>query len=195
MNSKEQEQYLIQLRRSKLASLLQSGVSQAQASRLLNCSTATISQDAKHLRQESRQYVANYEEHFSDEYMKCVRFLEQIQLFAWTRCQSVKYERNVASLAALAKDACIARAALLCDISLVDRTVGYIEQLKTKHKHLLPLGLVPTSTTDTDTTATSDQDQDQDQQVVTSNGTTVTDEYTDSDPDSEHEQEDEVQST
>jgi len=50
LNPTEQTEYLIDLRRSRLQSLLAAGVNQTEYSRLLNVSEGTISGDCQYLR-------------------------------------------------------------------------------------------------------------------------------------------------
>jgi hypothetical protein len=145
MDSKEQVAYLIDLRRSKVQSLLAAGASQIQIAQTLNVSEGTISTDVQYLRESAKQYVREYSDHFAQEYKECIDFLEQIQMRAWTASAKVRYERNLAGLLSVCLQTCLARAALISDVGLVQRTVEYIESIKKKRPSLL----LPTDTQDT----------------------------------------------
>ncbi len=67
LNPTEQTEYLIDLRRSRLQSLLAAGVNQTEYSRLLNVSEGTISGDCQYLRQHAKDYVSQFDEHFAEE--------------------------------------------------------------------------------------------------------------------------------
>lgn len=132
MDAKEREQYLIDLRRDKVQSLLACGATQVKIAEALNVSEFTISQDVAFLKAKAREYIANYEQHFAAEYKQCIDFISQVMLEAWTSAKHAKYERHKPAFLNCTKDCLIIKAQLLCDISLIDRTVSYVEGLKKK---------------------------------------------------------------
>ncbi|MDP9287567.1 MAG: hypothetical protein M3P08_05145 [Thermoproteota archaeon] len=60
----------------------------------------------------------------------------------------------------IAKDCVIAKAALICDVNLIDRTISFIENLRKKRKHVLPLDTTPSDTTTSDSDYTTPADTD-----------------------------------
>jgi hypothetical protein len=153
MDGKEREEYLVSLRRGKVEQMLAAGASQIAIAQALNVSESTISLDVSFLKTKARNYISQYEEHFAFEYTKALNFLEQIQLTAWQAADKCKYERNLSSLLNVAREAAMNRASLLCDVTLLDRTISYIENIRKKRKHVL--GLVG-STSNIDTVSAID---------------------------------------
>jgi hypothetical protein len=92
MNKQEKQSYLIELRRSKVQSLLSSGMPQNQIAQALSVSTFTVSQDVSYLRQQARLYIQNFESHFAEEYTRILDFLLQVQQHAWSL--SLKFLRD-----------------------------------------------------------------------------------------------------
>jgi len=137
MNPTEQEQYLINLRREKVQAGLACGKSLTSLSQDLNVSLPTISNDAAFLRLHARDYIKRYDEYFSEQYKQCLDFLDLVMSESWRTATNIKYERNKVSALALCKDCLLAKAMLISDIGLIDRTVSYVEGLKKKRKRLL----------------------------------------------------------
>src|SRR6266487_3603297 len=97
-------------------------VSQTAISKSLSVPLSTVHDDVMFLRQKAREYVQDYASHFSLEYTGCLKTLAEIQLIAINAVKSSKYERNLAPLLNACRDIVLARAALLCDTSLVNQT-------------------------------------------------------------------------
>ncbi len=98
-------------------------------------------------------YVRQFDEDFAEEYMRVLDFLNQVQVRAWSASQHVKYERNLSSLLAICVQCSNTRATLLCDVSLIDKVVTYVQNLRKRSRHLLPVG--STSAIDTSVGSTS----------------------------------------
>ena len=132
MDKQEQESYLINLRREKVQSLLAYGVTQNKISRALNVSETTISTDVAFLKKHARDYVAQFDEHFAEEYKRCLGFISHVMLESWTSAKNCKYERHKPQFLNATKDCLLIKAQPLCEVNLIDHTVSYLEGLKKK---------------------------------------------------------------
>jgi hypothetical protein len=152
--TKEQEAYLRDLRRSRVQSGLCCNKSISVISRELNIPLSTCHGDKEFLRKQARENIAKGDEVFAERYQQCLDFLSEVMLEAWESAKQIKYERNKASLLNIAKDCVLAKAALISDVGLIDRTIVYIEGLKRKRKRL----------TMTDTTYDNEEDNQEDKE-------------------------------
>jgi IS30 family transposase len=127
----EQEQYLISLRREKVQSLLACNRSITSISHELNVPSSTVSDDKQFLRKQARENIRNYADvYFPEQYQQLIDLISEVLYETWTTARNVKYERHKTALLSLTKDLVMAKASLLCDVSLVDRTASYVEQLR-----------------------------------------------------------------
>ena len=120
-----------------MQSLLACGKSQTAISHELNVPLSTVHLDVVFLRAHAREYVKRYDETFAEQYLQCINFLDQVMAESWKTATNIKYERNKVSALALCKDCLLAKAALISDIGLIDRSVAYVEHLKKKRKRAL----------------------------------------------------------
>ena len=74
----------------------------------------------------------NFDEHFAKEYKRCLDFISEVMLESWVSAKHAKYERHKPQFLNTTKDCLLIKDQLLCDVTLIDRTVRYVEGLKKK---------------------------------------------------------------
>jgi hypothetical protein len=141
LNPTDASRYLTDLRREKVASLLCANPSASTTSiaRAINIPVSTCHDDITFLRQRASSYIKNFDVEFSHQYYLCIEMLSKLQGEAWHAVKVSKYERNKGQLMNCLREIVMSRADLLTSVSLIGKTVDFLQDLRKKKDHVLGL--------------------------------------------------------
>lgn len=136
MNKNEQEQHLIELRRSQVYELHAKGYSNTEISNMLSnhVSEPTVSRDLAVLRRRANENFRNWVDHeLPNEYHKTLVGLNAILKEAWTPAQNATGKDKIQALE-LAQKAYQLRLELLTNSTVVEDAVRFVEGIKNKQQ-------------------------------------------------------------
>ena len=136
MNKNEQEQHLIELRRSQVYELHAKGYSNTEISNMLSnhVSEPTVSRDLAVLRRRANENFRNWVDHeLPNEYHKTLVGLNAILKEAWTAAQNATGKDKIQALE-LAQKAYQLRLELLTNSTVVEDAVRFVEGIKNKQQ-------------------------------------------------------------
>jgi hypothetical protein len=123
----------INWRRNKVSELSIKGYTQADISRTLQISEATISRNIEYLREEAKQSI---KEHITDKipfkYKKCIMGLENIIKECYIIADNCNTNKDKLQSLALIKDTYNTKMDLLTNASLLQDSIKFVEQNKDK---------------------------------------------------------------
>jgi hypothetical protein len=123
-------------RRNKVNELSIKGFSQAEISRMLQISEATISKDITFLKEEAKETIKNHiHDKLPYEYKKCISGLEEIIKESWiilAHSEKIGNTKDKISSLALIKDTYNTKMDLLTNASLLQDSIKFVEQNKDK---------------------------------------------------------------
>ncbi len=133
---KSQMKERLKWRRSKVQELAVKGYSQAEISRMLQISEATISRDADLLKEQAIEIIRNHiQQRLPYEYNKCLQGLEEIIKESWIIAAKAEKEgdtkEKLQSLS-LIKDTYSTKMDLLTNASLLQDSIKFVEVHKNK---------------------------------------------------------------
>jgi IS30 family transposase len=131
MITNEEEQRIIELRRSKVLELSSKGFNQTEISRTLNVSEPTVSRDIKSLRQQAKENIRNYiDNELPAEYNKVLVGLSLILKEAWITADKATTGRDKIQALQLAQAAYQMKIDLLTDVNVIEEAIRFIEDKK-----------------------------------------------------------------
>jgi hypothetical protein len=123
-------------RRNKVNELSIKGFSQAEISRMLQLSEATISKDITFLKEEAKETIKNHiHDKLPYEYKKCISGLEEIIKEAWivaTKAEKLGNNKDKLQSLALIKDTYNTKMDLLTNASLLQDSIKFVTETKQK---------------------------------------------------------------
>lgn len=131
MITNEEEQRIIELRRSKVLELNSKGFNQSEIAKTLNISEPTVSRDIKSLRYQAKENIRNYiDNELPAEYDKVLVGLSLILKEAWITADKATTGRDKIQALQLAQAAYQMKIDLLTDVNVIQEAIRFIEDKK-----------------------------------------------------------------
>jgi hypothetical protein len=136
MNKREQERYLIEIRRAQVYELHAKGYSNTEISNMLSdhVSEPTVSRDLIFLKRQAKENIRNYiDQELPNEYHKTLVGLNAILKEAWTAARTATGKEKIQALD-LAQRAYQMRLELLTNTTVMEDAVKFVEKIKKKNE-------------------------------------------------------------